>query len=104
MTTNQRLVGHVCVDVGCVAITDPTHTDKVYDLLDHMIDHNLQTASSNGVVVSQTGLGDGFYPVYVETADIGFGGESERVVRIIIDCGVTDPQRAFLDQLSSDET
>jgi hypothetical protein len=103
MTTKRRLIGHVAVDSGTAAIVDPCNADKVDDVFTKMIDDRADTISLDGLAISNVGLGDGFYPVFIETGVLAEGW-GERVVRIVIDCGVTDTQHAFLEQRAGDSS
>jgi hypothetical protein len=98
MTSNRRLIGHVAVDIGTIAIVDPRNADAIDDVFTKMIDDRAHTISLDGLVISDVGLGDGFYPAFVETAELDDTFKGERVTKIIIDCGVTDTQRKFLER------
>jgi hypothetical protein len=73
MTTNRRLIGHVAVDSGTAAIVDPCNADKVDDVFTKMIDDRADTISLDGLAISNVGLGDGFYPVFIETGVLAEG-------------------------------
>jgi hypothetical protein len=97
--TNRRLVGHIGVDSGTVVIVDPHNLDAVDHAFDEMIERTgTECVSRDGLVICPTGLGDGFYPVFIETAELDNTFNGERVVRIVIDCGLTDTQRQFLER------
>jgi hypothetical protein len=100
MTNTRTLVGRVCIDSGMVAIVDPCNADQAWDQTEKMVEPDAPLAAEQlGLfVISQTGLGDGLYPVYIETAD--FGAWGERVARIIVDCDITEPQADFLKALT----
>jgi hypothetical protein len=100
--TRQAVIGFCAVDSGQVIITDPSYLnrwqDNAYgtrvpngdysyagacDLTLSNTDNgqmNFPAGHAGLGVVSRTGLGDGYYPVYATFADID--GWGERVVKL----------------------
>lgn len=95
----RKLIGYVGVDSGMIVFGDPVYIDKVTDAVDAVEDWNERAGkdlrvlpvidvSTNvkkaiyGAAVN-TGMGDGFYPVYVTTEDLGAWGK--RVSKIEIE-------------------
>jgi hypothetical protein len=99
-TANRRLIGHVVINSGTAVVCDPTiDCDLIDQAFDLMIEKTgTEVVSQDGLVICPTGIGDGVYPVWIETAELDdpFGGE--RVVKIEIDCGLTDLQHDFRDR------
>ncbi len=103
--TRKQLIGYCGVDSGQILITDPSYLsdfgseqfgDRVPDghysyagacqrtLADDFNGQLTYPAGHAGIgVVSRTGLGDGYYPVYATIADLDDWGE--RVVKIEIE-------------------
>lgn len=96
MTTgNVVLVGHCAVDSGQIMITDPCYvigddfTQKDYEavceitLSDEHGGFPFEGGHDGKAVVTSSGIGDGYYPVYVTYMDVdGFG---RRVASLTID-------------------
>lgn len=96
--TRKEIIGYCGVDSGQILITDPSylHDWKNNQYGDSVPDGDYSYAGAcdrtlasgfNGQldsgVVSRTGLGDGYYPVFATIADLGEWGE--RVVKLEIE-------------------
>lgn len=99
----RKMVGHVGVDTGCIIICDPayladqrlaerqrelelSHLDAAQDgeaAYPQAYGINFLAGHEGAAVVTTSGIGDGFYPVYITTAEIERFGE--RVVRVEVD-------------------
>jgi hypothetical protein len=81
-------IGTVAIDTGHVVIVDPCRVDEVLEHFDGPL--NVTAQLGQFVVGSQTGLGDGRYPVFAEIInDENFG---ERVVALHVHL---DPMYCF---------
>lgn len=96
--TRKEIIGYCGVDSGQILITDPSYLgnwkDNEYGTSVPDGDYSYAGACDRTLakgfdgqldlgVVSRTGLGDGYYPVYATIADLGEWGE--RVVKIEIE-------------------
>jgi hypothetical protein len=89
--SEERLVGHCGVDSGQIMIVDPCYvidnkfSDEQYDECCQVTLSEDQAGAvmRNLAVVSTTGIGDGYYPVYATTDNID--GWGERVTELRID-------------------
>ena len=68
-----KLLGHIAVDSGQICIADPGEV-------------NISPDDDFEGVITDTGFGDGLFPVYLEEEDGGGYGKS----RIIIELGAVD--------------
>jgi len=83
-------IGTVAIDTGHIVFVDPCRVDEVHDHFDGPLD--LAGQLGQFVVGSQTGLGDGKYPVFAEIVnDEHFG---ERVMALHMHF---DPMYSFCD-------
>jgi hypothetical protein len=82
--------GYVRIDSGHLALVDPMHADHLDDA-----DLTAEPSQMGHAVITPTGLGDGFYPVYIENAVLD-DAERSRVTRVIVDCTPTAEQTDYL--------
>ena len=88
-------VGTVAVDSGHVVIVDPCRVDEVEERFDGSLEGQL----GQFVVGSQTGLGDGRYPVFAEVMNHPELGKRVTALHIHFDpvyCFADDPKNAEL--------
>ena len=83
-------IGTIAVDTGRLVILDPCRIDEVMEHLDEPI--NLGKQLGEFVVGSETGLGDGRYPVFAEI--VNHESLGERVVALHVHL---DPMYCFAD-------
>jgi hypothetical protein len=83
-------IGTVAIDTGHVVIVDPCRVDEVQDRFHEPLEPTAQLGQF--VVGSQTGLGDGRYPVFAEIINDEHVGE--RVVALHVHF---DPMYCFAD-------
>lgn len=88
-------IGTVAIDTGHVVIVDPCRIDEV----EQRFDGTLEGQLGQFVVGSQTGLGDGRYPVFAEVMDHPELGKRVTALHIHFDpvyCFADDPKNAEL--------
>jgi hypothetical protein len=98
----KKFVGYIAIDTARIIICDPAHIGYIENALWGESDHPLTGESSiegyqirsrccepnpkgktfESGIISDTGLGDGLYPVYAETV---IEAGVERTMRLIID-------------------
>ena len=89
--STEKLIGHCGVDSGQIMIVDPCYiidnkfSKEQYDecCLATLSDDQAGSVMRNLAVVSTTGIGDGYYPVYATRDNID--GWGERITEIRID-------------------
>ena len=89
--STEKLIGHCGVDSGQIMIVDPCYiidnkfTDEQYDECCQVTlsDDQAGPVMRNLAVVSTSGIGDGYYPVYATRDNID--GWGERITELRID-------------------
>lgn len=103
----KELVGHVDVDAGIVMVGDPCYTigqdassaiPTWSDMCDKLFNPGNEVVTESGVrhvvkpfrdghegagIVVPAGLGDGTYPVYIETVDMGTWGKRVKSLTVV---------------------
>lgn len=82
-------IGAISVDTGRIVITDPTNVERLpryekFPLSGRGKRKLFAKIKKDTAIVSETGIGDGLYPVYAVTGTIGDKRFGKRVKKIII--------------------
>jgi hypothetical protein len=94
MKKEIKYVGDCAVDSGTIMLIDPCYIidkfdeDKYFEVTS--FEGRAGVIENDLGIIAAPGLGDGSYPVYIETIDMGPWGK--RVNRIIIECGLDEDE------------
>ena len=61
--STRAKVGEVCIGSGLVVLGDPVNFDSIFTPAFRVV-KNKEVAEISGIIISQTGYGDGRYPVF----------------------------------------